>query len=693
MDKKTQINSLDGRIEKVMNEWGVEAARRGSRKEEIQKWLHNFDVDQIPFACLLMEKVKYYSYHDMLKMVESLSVKITRILNSKNELDTVLFFPLGKGSNSSGGRFLYKYSKELGFDEKEFLNGDFTLYDDHPIVFIDDIIGSGHQAVEFYEEHKLKERTAATYYIALLGTEVGIKYIEESKTFTGVFIAESLSAQDMAFTEESSVFGEHKDRLKTICEYWGKKIYPRWPLGYNNDSSLVVFADTVPDNTLPVIWASNDNEAVLHHPWKALFNRIKRFDLHKDDDETEQHSTPSGYVYFYLDGFTDRREIVKQILHAGQGEQRIISVYGQKGIGKSTLFSFLYKMLSQTGEDNSDKYKEYTDDILDLREQLQVYCVELRKPMVLQKGISRCFPNFRPSSKNKFYPEFAIYLKKRVKSRKLILILNNLGTSHCPELNALYLALASKKMSFCIITGSITPLPLFEFESHCHINLDLPLFRVEDIYEYVQKHKLSESGDKVMKLLEATGGLPLYLKLLCNRFLDSLGGMQDGNIKAYMEGLLQNLKQEKPKLHEQIERIALLSVTDGPYFYTGSDSIQMSRSEIETLAREYSLIEYDGDNIRMHDIVRDYIIQLIIDREDDKCIRSFASQMSSNPFKYSFYLLLLYIITRKEESVIISAIEESVKEENFGFLISLGRFFITHKNKTGKYNPEHIPPS
>jgi len=69
-------------------------------------------------AFLILNKIKYYNDHEIKAFIESLSKEIKYIFGQN--LPNVRFYPLGNSPASSGGNFLYTYSKELGLSEYNF---------------------------------------------------------------------------------------------------------------------------------------------------------------------------------------------------------------------------------------------------------------------------------------------------------------------------------------------------------------------------------------------------------------------------------------------------------------------------------------------------------------------------------------------------------------------------------------------
>ena len=74
-----------------------------------------------------------------------------------------------------------------------------------------------------------------------------------------------------AFSNNSLIFGtnvEQKNLCKKMCEYYGKKIRPQYPLGFNDGQYLFGLYYTIPNNVLPIFWAAKR--------WNPLFIRHEK---------------------------------------------------------------------------------------------------------------------------------------------------------------------------------------------------------------------------------------------------------------------------------------------------------------------------------------------------------------------------------------------------------------------------------
>ena len=60
------------------------------------------------------------------------------------------------------------------------------------------------------------------------------------------------------------------ERARALCLDLGSNCYKRYPLGYGGLGLLVVFSDTIPNNSLSILHAHSKAEK---NKWKPLFER------------------------------------------------------------------------------------------------------------------------------------------------------------------------------------------------------------------------------------------------------------------------------------------------------------------------------------------------------------------------------------------------------------------------------------
>ncbi len=72
------------------------------------------------------------------------------------------------------------------------------------------------------------------------------------------------------FSEESDAFLNEADRVEArgIAESYGKRLQRKWPLGHKDVQAALVFDESCPNGTLPILWDTRSG-------WPALFPRHK----------------------------------------------------------------------------------------------------------------------------------------------------------------------------------------------------------------------------------------------------------------------------------------------------------------------------------------------------------------------------------------------------------------------------------
>lgn len=80
-----------------------------------------------------------------------------------------------------------------------------------------------------------------------------------------------LDDMSSVFSDTSMVFGEYEDdkrKCLEMCKYYGNKIKPDAPLGFDDCQYLIGLYYSIPNNTLPIFWSNNN--------WNPLFFRHEK---------------------------------------------------------------------------------------------------------------------------------------------------------------------------------------------------------------------------------------------------------------------------------------------------------------------------------------------------------------------------------------------------------------------------------
>ena len=244
--------------------------------EKIFSWLGQFNENETDFIKKLLVNFKYYSSKKVNGMVEELHELILQKTNLP--LDKILFAPVGYVAKS-GSAIAYFYRMQNNLKEEQFIAAsdinEVSLKGMEAVVFLDDIIGSGHQAFEVWKQ--LLEPFAARkgnkvkfIFATLVGYERGIKYLEENTGFV-IEVVEPIPESSLLFNSKSRIFEEDEfEKAKEVLNCYGKNLYENYPLGYAKGKGLIGFFYSTPNNTLPIFWSTENN-------WKPLLPRGNSF--------------------------------------------------------------------------------------------------------------------------------------------------------------------------------------------------------------------------------------------------------------------------------------------------------------------------------------------------------------------------------------------------------------------------------
>lgn len=292
-------------------------------EQKIEDWLSNFKESEKHHVLYLLTQFIYFNQYQVNTLLISLYrdlfkyKEVEKIRKNKNdtlninfinkEFSSVLhktrFMPLG-GASESSSYLLYPFRQlnKLSDTEHFFNENDITtkIEDINQFIFIDDLCGSGTQAIDYASRILpiIRENfpNAEISYFMLVGSKEGKKNVLENSDFDNVESVVELDSSYKCFNENSRVF-ENKDLeidinfIEKFCGNYGKKLiksiitnnYPDADeididksadlnkLGFNNGQLLLAFNHNTPDNSLPIFWYNEDEIA-----WNPIFERANK---------------------------------------------------------------------------------------------------------------------------------------------------------------------------------------------------------------------------------------------------------------------------------------------------------------------------------------------------------------------------------------------------------------------------------
>jgi hypothetical protein len=282
----------------------------------IERWLENFADKSLPVsdqqihALHLLSQFLYLGEREVRELLKAIfrdlyqypivakirrersDTKNTRVISRafNRELQHTRFLGMGNPSES-GTHLLYYFRQENALPRTLFINGHDILSRGGRVtrlkipsirryVFIDDLCGSGTQAIQYSKDilrdAKAADKTVKFSYYTLFSTEVGIAQVREQSLFDDVQAVFLLDKTFGCFSKHSRYFlpdeSFRKGPSKQICSRYGKQLEPDHPLGYKNGQLLLGLFHNVPDNTLPIIW----HDGAPGVSWKPIFRRYPK---------------------------------------------------------------------------------------------------------------------------------------------------------------------------------------------------------------------------------------------------------------------------------------------------------------------------------------------------------------------------------------------------------------------------------
>lgn len=265
--------------------------------DHLRDWLNQFDgFQEQRLMYQLLEGVKFYSYSllrdkmtELFQVVQKIVNKHDKVVKIKERFDQrkkadILVSYLDQSPFKSGSEYsklfveannIYtdnscapdKLDKRLS--ELENVNG---------LVFVDDFLGTGKSITENLDSiiPAIKPALIDRNIVVVIGIITGyqeakhsvLKYAQINDFPIDCVLLDPLDNSDKCFHEDSSIYGKpgERSKAKDICSIHGVKLEPRHPLGFGDCQAAIVFPNTCPNNSLPILWKEVKD-------WKPLFKR------------------------------------------------------------------------------------------------------------------------------------------------------------------------------------------------------------------------------------------------------------------------------------------------------------------------------------------------------------------------------------------------------------------------------------
>ena len=296
-EAEERLRVKDREINSLVDGWGSYRGRPVS-DVTLKSWLNQFDTtEERRVVFELLRELRFYSgglirerlrdgHRVVLRDLTAGGMVLkARQRRARKMTDNVLISYYG-GEGKRGQTYAKLYADENSIYHnritapKRLAKQMGELTDVNGIVFVDDFIGTGRTASKGLGQvlapiaNRIKEMKIDVFLVAVAGfAEASEKVERELANVVHSFrisICDPLDSSDRCFSDQSVILPDlaKRVRAKEIVESYGRRVCERHPLGFGNCQALVVFENTCPNNSLPILWADGTNG-----DWRPLFSR------------------------------------------------------------------------------------------------------------------------------------------------------------------------------------------------------------------------------------------------------------------------------------------------------------------------------------------------------------------------------------------------------------------------------------
>lgn len=285
-EEEAYISSQE--IVKLIESWSDYQGQRIT-EDKVRTWLQQFsDNSNQRLVFRILQKLKFYTENNVrgkMSVVHGIVMRgLVRRYEGRQRSRRDIIVSYLDHPSKSGARYAKLYADEneiyyLNVIERSKLAK--TLIEKKEIqalVFIDDFVGTGNSACEYFKDLAieckdiLQNSTLRIFFIAITGFQSAQEALKNTldklEINVKVHICDPLDESAKAFSDKSSIFPNviDRERAKNIAYEYGIKLVKNNPLGYGDCQTSIVFSDTCPNNSLPILWSEANN-------WIPLFKR------------------------------------------------------------------------------------------------------------------------------------------------------------------------------------------------------------------------------------------------------------------------------------------------------------------------------------------------------------------------------------------------------------------------------------
>ncbi len=288
-EQQEKVRVLDEEIVRLTEKWGLYQGRR-IIPSDVRLWLDQFKEEtEKRLMFKVLQAVRFYTT-DLIraKMAEAHNIVMRgttwkRVARQPRRRD-VIISALGELGKSG-----VEYAKRYADENQIYQDNVVAVQDIMPllekrapvqaVVFLDDFIGTGRSLIDQIRlaAERLREVASAAketriFIVCVAGFTEGQKRVEEELETLDLGIAlhvcDSLDDAARLFSKRSRAFQSEPERQNAlnIAYEHGARLVSKAPLGFGECQAAIVFDNTIPNNSLPILWQEGP-------AWRPLFPR------------------------------------------------------------------------------------------------------------------------------------------------------------------------------------------------------------------------------------------------------------------------------------------------------------------------------------------------------------------------------------------------------------------------------------
>ena len=297
---------------------------------------------------------------------------------------------------------------------------------------------------------------------------------------------------------------------------------------------------------------------------------------------------------------TDRTDEL-QGLTASLEESRIINVFGQRGVGKSSILRAWVDLLNHHAVPGVSNRRLIRQKLRRLRTVRALY-------FDLSDRTGRAEIDATLAAEFATPGQYQYELAKRFGELRVVIVLDNLNNAGLVmPICALIRDHLSSRPNDVFVLGSIEPLYVWLAGA---LSMAVSPLAPADIAEFARNHGVQLDKQQLLALCAHSQGLPLYLDVL---LASNFPNLETSILQSGLSHLLASVIMPNLSRHARrgLQLIANMSLVASAVSTSDLEALQVptAGAVIEELRRNSLVTESDG-GVKLHDIVRDAVLSL-----------------------------------------------------------------------------------